>query len=186
MATTTRLTADEYLTRREWPPFTELIGGELVVNQASDYHQWLVGELYALLREWARAAPGRGRAGLSVDVRVDEHDVYAPDVWWNAGPGGRPSRDSVYLATPPDLAVEVRSPSTWRYDLGPKKTRYEAQGLPELWLVDWLAGTVLIYRRSAPGAPAFDVALELGRGEALTSPQLPGFALDLAALFDEA
>jgi hypothetical protein len=36
----------------------------------------------------------------------------------------------------PDLAVEVRSPSTWRYDVGKKKATYERGGLPELWPVD--------------------------------------------------
>jgi len=40
--------------------------------------------------------------------------------------------------------------------------------------------------RSRRRARGFDVALELGRGEKLTPPQLSGFALDLTALFDEA
>ena len=182
MAVTTRLTATEYLTRRQWPRHSQLIEGEVVLNSPSGYHQYLVGEIYALLREWTRAAPGRGRASLSVDVRVDERNAYAPDVWWQSGPD-RPSRDSVYLDAPPDLAIEVRSPSTWRYDVGVKKARYEANGLPELWLVDNVADTVLVYRRSAPGVAEFDVALEVGRGETLTSPLLSGFRLELASLF---
>ena len=182
MAVTTRLTATEYLTRREWPRFSQLIEGEVVVNTPSYRHQYLVGELYALLREWTRAAPGRGEAGLSVDVRIDERNAYAPDVWW-LSEANRPARDAVFFASPPDLAIEVRSPSTWRFDVGVKKARYEAAGLPELWLVDGAADSVLVYRRSAPGAREFDVALEVGRGEALTSPQLPGFELELDALF---
>jgi hypothetical protein len=32
------------------------------------------------------------------------------------------------------------------------------------------------------GCPAHDGALELGRADTLSSPQLPGFALQLAAL----
>ena len=48
----------------------------------------------------------------------------------------------------PDLAVEVRSPSTWRYDVGAKKDGYERHGLPELWLVDTEARSVLVYRRA--------------------------------------
>ena len=43
----------------------------------------------------------------------------------------------------PDIAVEVRSPSTWRYDIGAKKSGYERRGLPELWLVDTRADEVL-------------------------------------------
>gem|GEM_PF-3960589 len=36
-----------------------------------------------------------------------------------------------------------------------------------------------------PAAPHFDVALELARGDTLTSPLLPGFALTLDAVFGE-
>ena len=43
---------------------------------------------------------------------------------------------------------------------------------------------MLVFRRSSPKAAEFDVELELEVGESLTSPLLPGFTLDLAALFD--
>jgi hypothetical protein len=42
---------------------------------------------------------------------------------------------------------------------------------------------VLVFRRSGRGESSFDVALELSRQDRLTSPQLPGFELDLARLF---
>ncbi|MBA3305663.1 MAG: Uma2 family endonuclease [Thermoleophilaceae bacterium] len=83
----------------------------------------------------------------------------------------------------PDLAVEVRSPSAWRYDIGAKKAAYERHGLPELWLVDTAAEAVLAFRRSVPGAAIFDVALELGRDARLESALLPGFALAVGELF---
>jgi hypothetical protein len=47
------------------------------------------------------------------------------------------------------------------------------------------ADEVLVYRRSHPDAADFDIALELGRGDALTSPQLPGFPIALRALLGE-
>lgn len=83
----------------------------------------------------------------------------------------------------PDLCVEIRSASNWRYDLGVKKRVYEDGGLPELWLVDDAAEIVLVYRRSRPDAPTFDVALELGAGKTLASPPLPGFGLRAGQLF---
>jgi Uma2 family endonuclease len=85
----------------------------------------------------------------------------------------------------PDIAIEVRSPSTWRYDVGVKRSLYEREGLRELWLIDTRAQTVLVFRRSRQEAAAFDVALELERDEQLTSPQLPGCALALDELFAE-
>ena len=83
----------------------------------------------------------------------------------------------------PDLAVEVRSPSTWRYDVGAKKDGYERHGLPELWLVDTEARSVLVYRRERAQSATFDVSLEVGAGEQLTSPLLPGFALPVDEIF---
>ena len=78
---------------------------------------------------------------------------------------------------PPDLAVEIRSASNWRYDLGAKKAGYERLGLPELWLVDTSRRTVLVYRRSGPDGAVYDPAEELGGSDELTSPQPAGFAV---------
>lgn len=108
--------------------------------------------------------------------------VYAPDIRWY-GKVRAPGRHAQPPSPMPDLAVEVRSPSTWRYDIGAKKAGYERRGLRELWLADTAAEEVLVFRRSSPGANNFDVALELDRTQRLESPLLPGFALDLAELF---
>jgi len=89
----------------------------------------------------------------------------------------------MYLERVPDLCVEIRSPGTWRYDLGAKRSGYERARLPELWLVDDASETLIAFRRSRPGEPIFDIALELTRDETLISPQLPGFALPLDELF---
>jgi Uma2 family endonuclease len=181
--TTSRLTADEYFALDLPERHTQLVNGEIVVNEPSLRHQRITGEIFALLREWTGAEPGRGEAGMPVDVHLDDYNVYAPDVWWVAGER-IPSRDALRIVGPPDLAVEVRSPSTWRHDVGTKKRVYEATGLPELWLVDTDADSVLVYRRTTPDAATFDVELELGRGEQPASPLLPGLAIDLAELFD--
>jgi Uma2 family endonuclease len=94
-----------------------------------------------------------------------------------------PKRLDARIENLPDLAVEVRSPSTWRYDVGKKKATYERGGLPELWLVDTAAWTVLVFRRSRKNAPAFDIELELSGSDQLTSPQLPDFSLSVERLF---
>jgi Uma2 family endonuclease len=60
----------------------------------------------------------------------------------------------------PDLAVEVRSPATWVYDVGPKRDLYERHGLRELWLADTASRTLLIYRRSQEQS-GFDFKAEL-------------------------
>lgn len=181
--TSTRLTADEY---RALPPTeqrTQLVDGVIVVTEAGLRHQRIAAEIFLRLTLWARDGQGRGEAGLPVDVRLDDHNVYAPDVWW-VPETDRPARDAKGIVGPPALAVEVRSPSTWRYDVGTKKAVYERLGLTELWLVDTEAATVLVYRRSAPASAMFDTALEVGPGETLTTPLLPGFTADVGELFD--
>lgn len=181
--TSTRLTAEEYFALPPTEQHTQLIDGEIVVTEASLRHQRIAGEIFRLLTNWLIENPGHGEAGIPVDVRLDGYNVFAPDVWW-VPEGERPSRDAKRIVGPPALAVEVRSPSTWRYDVGAKKRTYERLGLAELWLVDIAADVVLVYRRSAPAAAEFDVALELAAGQSLTTPLLPGFSVDLAGLFD--
>jgi Uma2 family endonuclease len=57
--------------------------------------------------------------------------------------------------------------------------RVPASGVGELWLVDTPANTVLVYRK----VESLDGASEVGPGETLTSPLLPGFALPIDELF---
>ncbi len=181
--TATRLTADEYFALPPTEQRTQLIDGKIVVTEAILRHQRITGEIYLQLANWLRANLGHGEAGMPVDVHLDDHNVFAPDVWW-VPEAARPARDAKRIVGPPALAVEVRSPSTWRYDLGKKKSTYERLGLAELWLVDTKSDTVLVYRRSSPGATEFDVELEFTAGDGLTTPLLPGFSVDLAGLFD--
>ena len=119
---------------------------------------------------------------MPLDVRLDDRNVYAPDLLWYCAERA-PAIDAKPPYPVPDLGVEIRSPSTWRYDIGTKKSVYEREALPELWLVDGDAGVLLVFRRSTPKSPTFDVALEFDRTATLTSPLLPGFALDAGALF---
>ena len=178
-----RLTAEEYFATTDESPGMQLIDGEIVVNDPTFRHQRLVGEIHRLLANWLAADPGSGEAGLGGNFHLDDRNVFVPDVWWTPE-DRRPGRASGRYAGPPALAVEVRSPSTWRYDVGAKKRTYEREGLRELWLVDTPVDTVLVFRRSYPAAAGFDVALELVADDVLSTPLLPGFGLDLAGLFD--
>jgi Uma2 family endonuclease len=179
-----RMTADEYLAREqsEWPR-TWLVDGEVVVNQPALKHQVLHGRVFGALTGWVHGGDGRGLVVLPLDVRLDDRNVYAPDVLWYRG-----ERVPAIAAKPPypvpELAIEIRSPSTWRYDIGTKKSVYERAGLPELWLVDGDASVILVFRRATPKSAMFDVALELDAAATLTSPLLPGFALDVGGLFE--
>jgi Uma2 family endonuclease len=182
MAVAQRMTADEYLAQPFDEVRSELVEGEVVVEQPLNLHQVVARDLLVALHAWASAQRGRGEASMPVDVKLDEHNVYGPDLIWYAE-GRAPARDDDRPYPLPDIAAEVRSPSTWRYDIGAKKAAYERAGLPELWLVDTAADEVLVFRRSSAHVQAFDVSLELGVSDDLSSPLLPGFALPLRTLF---
>ena len=182
MATAERMTAERYYEITVEGDRKQLVDGRIVVNEPKTIHALLQTRLASALYAWTQAGDARGLAITPTDVRMDDYNVYGPDVLWfrreriPANLRGCPEHV-------PDLCVEIRSPSTWRYDIGAKKRVYEAGGLAELWLVDDVAETVLVYRRSEPGVPEFDVAVELARGDALESPMLPGFAVSLEELF---
>jgi Uma2 family endonuclease len=180
MAVAQRMTVAEFfdLPDERW---ATLVEGEVVVAPPRPIHQRIERDLMLALMQWTSAAPGRGETTLPLGVVLDDQNYYEPDLLWFRA-GREPASDST-LQPMPDIAVEIRSPSTWRFDIGPKKRRYEQHGLPELWLVDLDADVVLVFRRSTPAAPEFDVYLELARGDALTSPQLPGFSLAIDELF---
>lgn len=184
MSVAQRMTADEFLRLPEGTDgrTSQLVDGEVVMNEPSPRHQIVQGELFGALWLWARAAPGRGRVIPPLDVRMDDANVYGPDLLWYAE-GRAPRRDGGCPSPVPDIAVEVRSPSTWRQDRKVKQPVYEREGVPELWLVDTTAEVVLVFRRSTRGAARFDVTLELGVAERLESPLLPGFSLPIAELF---
>jgi Uma2 family endonuclease len=181
------VTADEFFAMADrLPRHAQLIAGEVVVNSPTFGHQYIVGELFAHLREWCRSRPGRGTCGFHVDAPVDVHNVYCPDVWW-CRPHRAPRPGDTRLTGLPDLAVEVLSPSTRHHDLGTKRRTYGQLGLPELWIVDPLdldAVTARLLRRGAPGVAGFDIVERVEAGGVLTSPQLDGFSVALHELLD--
>ena len=182
MVTAERITAERYYEITVEGDRKQLVDGRIVVNEPKTIHALLQFRLAVALGAWVQARERRGLALTPTDVRMDEYNVYGPDLLWFRQKR-IPADLNVYPEDVPDLCVEIRSPSTWHYDIGAKKRVYEAGGLPELWLVDDVAETMLVYRRSQPGVPTFDIELELQRDDTLDSPMLPGFALSLEELF---
>jgi Uma2 family endonuclease len=181
-ATSERITAERYYELSVEGDRTQLVDGRIVVNEPKTMHALLQMRIAVALGGWVQAGEGRGMALMPTDVRMDDFNVYGPDVLWFCEER-IPVDLYAYPEHVPDLVAEIRSPGTWRFDVGAKKRVYESGGLSELWLVDDRSESLLVFRRSAPGAPLFDEALELGSGEALASPLLPGFELVLDELF---
>lgn len=79
-----------------------------------------------------------------------------------------------YIDGPPDVVVEISSPSKRRLELVHKRELYERYAVPEYWFVDLDAERVEIYlhRQGICGAPQMRFS-----GEELSSVVLAGFAM---------
>jgi Uma2 family endonuclease len=109
----------------------ELIDGLLVVSPAPRrVHQRALGNLYLALRA---GCPEDLEVLLApFDVALADDTVMQPDLLV-ARRADLTERD---LPQAPLLALEVLSPSTRRYDLLLKRSRFEAAGCVHYWVVD--------------------------------------------------
>lgn len=83
-----------------------------------------------------------------------------------------------YWSGPPDLAVEVRSPTDVRSEIAEKIAEYLQCGVGLVWFVDPAARRVTIHRANAEPE-------SLGESETLDGGEaLPGFRYPLSRLFD--
>ena len=85
------------------------------------------------------------------------------------------------VAGPPDLVVEIASPGSMRLDAVRKRALYDRHGVLEFWLVLPEQDQLEVLRRDGDrfGRPQL-----VERGDQLTTPLLPGFAFDVATLFE--
>lgn len=174
----TGLTWQEFLDHPTEFKQATLINGELFVNAAAPLHQHIVKRLLVALDLWITAGDGRGEVVLEPPVQITYDRGYMPDIaWWpheRCAPVGQPPA----FDGPPDLVVEVLSPSTRRIDQIRKRNDYPRIGIGELWLIDPDGPAALIIRTAAAGEQVIDVDAE----DDLSSPLLDGFALRLGDL----
>ncbi|MGO9955174.1 MAG: Uma2 family endonuclease [Solirubrobacteraceae bacterium] len=159
-----------------WRAAVELIAGEAVVMPPSGGHAASVqGELFFALRRWQETSGDASLLLRDVFIRLAGENYLAPDIaWWAAA--RRPALGQGALDVVPDLVVEVLSPATRANDLGAKRDIYLAAGVHELWLADPQAATVTVVQ--SDGRRQI-----VGRGDRLTSPLLPAFAVGVARVF---
>jgi Uma2 family endonuclease len=111
-------------------------------------------------------------------LQDDPHTVVSPDFGFVRSsrlPEGFPRRG--FCPIPPDLAVEVISPTDRRADIAQKQALYARAEVPVVWWVDPEARTVTVHK---PGqAPkVLDESMMLDGGEIL-----PGFSLPVEQIF---
>src|SRR5262245_37337173 len=111
-----RMTAAEFLALPETNLPVQLLDGEVIQLTAPELdHQDVVGNVFVLFKQITKTLGGKAYVA-PVDVVFDDHNVPQPDVMWLAPDSQCKSVGTKRLKGPPDLIVEVLSPSTSRDD----------------------------------------------------------------------
>ena len=158
----------------------EVIDGVLYMAPAPHpRHQWTSGNIYWLLREPVMEK-GLGRVYYSpIDVILANGDVLQPDLIFV-------SKDRLHIITrrgvegPPELVVEVLSPSTRRRDRELKRRRYAHFGVLEYWQVDPETRTIRVLILEGGEYAERGV---YGIGDEITTPLIPGLIIPVAQVF---
>lgn len=163
----------EFLALPETNQKVELLDGEVVVSPSPSLrHQRLLMNLVYALETWARQHPGPVTVGQSpLDVRFGPDRILQPDAFvvLEALPLDAPGP----LTRVPELCVEVLSTDRV-HDRVTKRWIYASAGVREYWVVE---PSGVVERWTEDGLAQAEVV-----SGTLTSPLLPGFALDLSTL----
>ena len=158
----------------------EIIEGELYMAPAPGW--WHERFTTRLVRNFIGYLEPRGLLdGLftaPVDVWFADGTVVEPDLVYVDPRRQEVFADRRYLTGAPDLLVEILSPSSRAYDQQVKARLYAAEGVPEYWIVDPQHRAVTVFAlRDGVYVPV------PGDGARARSLVLPGFTLDVPALF---
>ncbi len=141
----------------------EIHGGELVVVPSPlPRHQMVVQRVFLLLHEHGLETGGLALIA-PLDIVLDEFDVVQPDVVFFRAERRHLVRPDAVTRHPPDIAVEVLSPSTAAIDRGRKMRMFATYGVPEYWIVDPVSKRTEVHAlddgayRQAQAASADDV-----------------------------
>jgi Uma2 family endonuclease len=153
----------------------QLIDGELIMSPApTPKHQRLIRKLYDILKN-----EEIGEFFFSpIDLYIDKRTVFQPDLVFISN-----SKNYIIsergIEGPPDLVIEVVSPSNSFLDRNSKKRKYLEFGVKEYWIVDQGNKTLEIYTDDLD-KPSLYLA---GEGT-VTSTVLTKISFELHSIFE--
>ncbi len=141
-------------------------------------HQLIVLWLYGKLLEFV-TPQNLGRPLVSpFRVRLRNAKYREPDVVFMLSSHASRMREAFWEGA--DLVMEVVSNDDRGRDLEIKRLEYAEAGIPEYWIVDPQQSTITVLRLAGDH---YDVHGCFAKGQTATSMLLPGFAIDVAAVF---
>jgi Uma2 family endonuclease len=175
------------ITLAEWLALPEDVEGELVDDRLREeempdaIHELAVSWLICFLRGWIE---GEGFVfGSELKLAISERRGRKADVAVFL-PGRRPPPRRGRLAEPPDIVVEVVTPTPRdeRRDRIEKMTDYAELGVASYWLLDPALRSLEVFQLGADGRYVRALGATGGR---VSVPGLDRLELDLEALFAE-
>ncbi len=182
------LTYEDYLTLPEMMQRYEIIAGEMIMPPSPTFeHQWNSTQLYSPINNHVT----RYRLGvvlyapLDVMIRRSPLQTRQPDVLYISMERIRKyGFDSIqnvpFLEFPPDLAVEIISPSESAHHIQEKLKDYQIIGVSECWLVRARQQTVEVIQLTTDTVQSIGI---FKNGETIESKVLPQLALSVNTIF---
>ncbi len=159
---------------RKW----ELLDGELIeVPSPTPKHNLILVRLITLIDSFVR--PRRlGKLLPETDLAIKRDSRLRPDVgFFSAETWKSIDVDRVPVGHPPDIAIEIISPSETESTIKRKVQAYLTWGVLEAWLLYPSTRTMCIH--------VADGSQTLSEGAFLTSASIPGLRIQVAELFDD-
>ena len=176
----TRLTAEQFfrVTPSDGKRY-ELIDGELhEMTTPNIRHQTIARDLFRLLDPEVTSMGGEVFSP-GVALILDGSTVLVPDLVVLTRRFELPRLD-YGIQNPPDIVIEILSPSTAQYDRTVKSDRYAAFGVGEFWLVSPEAEIVEIF---ALVEGRYVLHARAGLNEPIASITLPNLTFPASAIF---
>ena len=161
------------------PRYEIIAGAGSLTPSPNRYHQLVSARLYKRLSDFVEANELGEVYYAPFDVILSENDVVNPDILFVA----RARLAIIHyegVFGPPDLVVEIISPTSTRRDLEQKLALYARYGVREYWIADPASQTVDIW--ISAGAPLDTRQVLAGEGT-LVSGILPGLEIPMSRIF---
>jgi Uma2 family endonuclease len=181
MATLQHLISAEELFQMPNPGRCELVRGKLIMMSPAGFkHGIIIGNITFLLENFVRSKKLGKITGADAGfiIRRDPDTIRAPDVAFTCTERVAEGIPEGYFNGPPDLAVEVLSPSDRASEVQAKIRDWLDAGCRAVWIVDPKTKSVTIYKDTQ------DIVV-LTAGDTLTDTQiLPGFNAPVNEIFE--
>lgn len=163
----------------------EFINGEIIIHSPVKKRHWAASGLLSRLLGFYASIKKLGQVGTEKVMIALTRNDYEPDLVFFSKAKADSFADDQVLFPAPDFVVEILSKSTASIDRGIKKADYARHGVREYWIVDPAKQRIEQFILPTDGTEYFPAKI-FQYGETIESVAIPGFAIPVQAVFEEA